>query len=242
MKGFALPLKEWSNRKPFFAINSVKQIGDNRKNENVSIMKNFLFESDSLSLEDQKLLLKDRLDIISMATFSGNKSIHFILQIIDCPKTIDEYHYVWKLLKDTYFPYADNQCKDCLRLSRTPNAIRQDNNKTQILLWNKLQPLNIIWRPLYNRIQEMESIALSYRQSIPIRRNEELNYEAECVLKGEYPQGERDSIINKGIPYLYFNGYTLEEILENNRNVRNNPQTITNYYNKLSNNYYQTVN
>ncbi|GHV79951.1 hypothetical protein AGMMS49944_17420 [Spirochaetia bacterium] len=233
MRGFALPFHKWNNRSSFFAINPVNHIGDNRKNENIAVMKNFLFESDTLTLEEQKALLKDRLDIISMATYSGNKSIHLIIQVMDYPKTIEEYHYLWKLLKDTYFPYADNQCKDCLRLSRTPNAIRNDTNKKQVLIWNTLQPLNIIWKPLYNKIQEMKNIALTYRKTTPIVRNDSLSYEAECILNGDYPKGERDAIINKGIPYLFFNGFSLEEILLNNQNTRNNPKTIKNYYDKL---------
>jgi hypothetical protein len=74
---------------------------------------------------------------------------------------------------------------------------------------------------------------LEYRKTIPIIRNEKLTCEAECVLQGEYPKGERDGIIRTGLPYLFYNGYSLNEILENNMKARNNPQTIMNYYHKL---------
>jgi hypothetical protein len=240
---FKLRQKEnWNNENEFYVINPIiKSEFTNlteRKNEKVSIMKNFLFESDTLSLPDQKKLVKENISIISMATYSGNKSIHFIIQISDIPKNIQEYHYVWKLLKDTYFQNADTQCNDVIRFSRTPNAMRNDTNKKQILLWNTLQPLNFVWRPLYNRLQEMKEMSMAYRKTIPITRNENLSYEAECILQGEYPKGERDAIINKGIPYLYFNGYSLNEILENNNSTRNNPQTIRNYYHKLETGYY----
>jgi hypothetical protein len=127
-------------------------------------MKNFLFESDVLSLEEQKELLKERRDILSMATYSGNKSIHFIVQIKDYPETIEEYHYVWKLLKDKYFPNADTQCNDCIRLLRTPNGVRGDTDKRQLLLFNSL-------RPLYNVIQTYRNMSLEYRKTITIRRN-----------------------------------------------------------------------
>jgi hypothetical protein len=237
MKGYAIPFNQWNIHKPFFAINPVKQINDTRKSENISVMKNFLFESDTLSLEEQKELLKQRKDIISMATYSGNKSIHFIIQVIDIPETIEQYHYVWKLLKDKYFPNADTQCNDCIRLSRTPTSVRTDTNKRQLLLFNTLQPLNIQWRPLYNTIQSYKYMSIEYRKTIPIRRNEKLTYEAECILEGDYPKGERDEIIRTGLPYLFFNGYSLEEILENNMKIRNNPQTIRNYYRKLKDKY-----
>jgi hypothetical protein len=236
IKGSALPLIKWNTEKQFFSINPVKHYGDNRKSENIQSMKNFLFESDILPLESQKELFKKYKDIISLATYSGNKSIHFIIQVRDAPDTIEEYRYVWKLLKDKYFPYADTQCNDCLRLSRTPDAVR-GNNKKQVLLWNTLQPIELHWKPLYNRIGGIKNMSSEYRRTIPILRNKTLTYEAECILSGEYPKGERDAIINKGIPYLFYNGYSLEEILENNITIRNNPQTIRNYYHKLESNY-----
>jgi hypothetical protein len=87
---FKLRKKEnWNTENTFFVINPLLKSEDTnfteRKNERVSVMKNFLFESDTLSLPDQKKLLKENIDIISMATYSGNKSIHFIIQISDCP-------------------------------------------------------------------------------------------------------------------------------------------------------------
>lgn len=237
MKGSALPLMCWNKNKQFFSINPVRDIGESRRNENVMIMKNFLFESDSLTLEEQKPLVKKYKDIISMATFSGNKSIHFIIQVLDTPDTLDEYHYVWELLKNKYFPYADRACNDCIRLSRTPEALR-DNNKKQVLIWNTLQPLELNWKPLYLKQKEIKNMSNEYRKTIPITRNESLTYEAECILNGDYPKGERDEIIRKGLPYLYYNRYALDEILENNMSIRSNPQTIKNYYLKLENNYY----
>jgi len=236
MKGYAIPLTQWNNNKQFFSINPVKEIGNNRKKENVSVKKNFLFESDTLPIEEQKVLFKKYKDIISMATFSGNKSIHFIIQVIDAPETIDEYHYVWNLLKDKYFQHADKQCNDCMRLSRTPNAIR-DNNIKQILICNELKPIELNWKPLYNRINEVKILSKEYRRSIPIARNEVLTYEAQCVLNGDYPKGNRDEIIRIGLPFLFYNGYKLDEILENNMSIRNNPQTIKNFYHKLENDY-----
>jgi hypothetical protein len=238
MKGYANPFSQWNNNPQFFSLNPVKQMNDTRKSENISVMKNFLFESDTLSVAEQKVLLKERLDIISMATYSGNKSIHFIIQVKDPPETIEQYHYVWKLLKDKYFQNADTQCNDCIRLTRTPNSIRTDTNKTQFLLFNKLQPLDIQWRGLYETIQKYKSLSYEYRKTIPITRNENLTYEAECILNGNYPKGERDEIIRMGLPYLFYNGYTLNEILENNIKTRNNPQTIKNYYHKLESDYY----
>jgi hypothetical protein len=145
MRGYAIPLRQWDNANAFFAINPVMEIGNNRVKENVSAMKNFLFESDTLPIEDQKALLKKHRDIISMATYSGNKSIHFIIQVIDITETTDEYRYVWKLLKDKYFQHADTQCNDCMRLSRTPDALR-DNSKKQFLIWNELQPIELNWK------------------------------------------------------------------------------------------------
>ena len=80
-------------------------------------------------------------------------------------------------------------------------------------------------------------MSMEYRRSIPIIRNEVLTYEAQCVLNGDYPKGDRDAIIRIGLPFLFYNGYKLEEILENNMRIRNNPQTIKNFYYKLESGY-----
>jgi hypothetical protein len=56
-------------------------------------------------------------------------------------------------------------------------------------------------------------------------------------LNGDYPKGNRDEIIRIGLPYLFYNGYKLDEILENNMNTRNNPLTIKNFYHKLEISY-----
>ena len=109
-KGYATPVSQWDNVKPFFAINPVRSIGDNRKGENIAVMRNFLFEFDTIPLDTQKSIFKRHKDIVSMATYSGGKSIHIIIQVADYPTDKDGYRYVWKLLRDKYFPLADRQC------------------------------------------------------------------------------------------------------------------------------------
>ena len=232
-KGYAIPVSRWDDRNPFFAINPVRGLGDNRKGENTSAMRNFLYEFDTLPLETQKNIFKRHRDIVSMATYSGGKSIHMIIQVADHPTDRDEYRYVWKLLRDRYFPSADGQCNDCLRLSRTPNAVR-DNGRKQILICNVLNPLELKWKPLYDRIRAMAGMKTEYRQAVPITRTGKApTYEAECVLNGDYPKGERDAMIRTGLPFLFYNGYTLDEALENNAGERSNPATIRNFWHKL---------
>jgi len=136
-RGYAIPVSQWDKAKPFFAINPVQRHGDNRKGENTAAMRNFLFEFDTIPLEKQKSIFKKHKDVVSMATYSGGKSIHMIVQIADCPADKDQYRYVWKLLKEKYFPLADRQCNDCLRLSQTPEAER-DNGKRQVLVFARL--------------------------------------------------------------------------------------------------------
>jgi len=233
MRASAVPLEMWNTGKQFFAINPVRGIGDNRVGENISTYGNFLFEFDELPLEEQKTLLRKQKDIVSMATYSGGKSIHLIVRVADMPTTKAEYRYVWELLRGGYFPLADRHCNDCLRLSRTGNATR-DNGKRQILILNELQPLDMNWRPLYGRVKAMEVMKMDYIKSIPTTRTgTQPTYEAECVLGGEYPGGERDGILRNGLPWLFRNGFTLEEALENNMNARGNPASIKNYWGKL---------
>jgi hypothetical protein len=233
--GYALPLKMWNSKKCFYSINTFLKCGMNRIKENVYTMKNFLFEFDSIPLDTQKKLLKKNIGIVSMAVFSGSKSIHFIIQVKDIPDNDNEYRYLWNLMNEKYFmKQADTQCNDYTRLSRSPNAVR-DNGVRQMLILNELKPIDLKWRPLYNRINELDLMKKDYRNSMPINRTgKKLTYEAECVLNGDYPKGERDMIIKKGLPWLFYNGYTLDEILTKNNNKRSNPASIKNFYQKLN--------
>lgn len=118
-------------------------------------MCNFLFESDTLTY-DQQLEMAQWLVSIGVASrvvFSGKKSIHILITIKDEPKTSDEYTWLFynlgikfglvertwnkKSLKYDYTGLIDLSCNKPNRSTRRPGAMRpveytDDNGKTVI--------------------------------------------------------------------------------------------------------------
>lgn len=106
-----------------------------RKDSNVSSRRNFVFEFDNISLQEQKQLVKENKDIINRVVFSGSKSLHCRVTINYNPQSNEEYKYVWHYINNTYFSgLADRACANCSRLTRTPNGVR-DNGVIQKLLF-----------------------------------------------------------------------------------------------------------
>jgi len=119
----------------FFTINPLVK-GRTRKGTNVRYHRNLMFEIDNIAVEDQARLIKQSGLPFSTATFSGGKSIHWIISLTQPLEDRVEYTAVWKacyaaLLKCDI--EADTATKDPARLSRCPGVIR-DNGKEQKLL------------------------------------------------------------------------------------------------------------
>lgn len=127
-------------------------VGTQRAGINVTAFRNFLFESDTLPLDVQLQLLKHLHTHVPLAqvTFSGGSSFHAIISVADTlpfrPHTADGlrgYTDAWKAINTELTALAseflrrpltnlfDQACKDPSRLSRTPGAIRPDNQVVQ---------------------------------------------------------------------------------------------------------------
>ncbi len=104
-----------------------------RADANVVSYRNFLLELDEGSLEEQYKLVTDRLPV-SAITFSGAKSLHFLISL-DTPLP-DAAAYkltAARLLK--LVPEADPSCRNASRLTRLPGARRPDTGVEQKLMY-----------------------------------------------------------------------------------------------------------
>lgn len=157
------------NTPEFFCINPIDTIKDHawmlnpskydentprRADLNVSCFRNFLFEMDSIPLDDQLTILNS-VDIpFTSLVYSGGKSIHAILCINDLdiiPHTvmgIQEYKNIWIRIasyidisaKRQGFNYPTNKtsfidqsCKNPSRFSRAPDFIRNTGKKQELI-------------------------------------------------------------------------------------------------------------
>lgn len=131
------------NRKPrnFFCINPVK--GQRRLKKEVKRYTNFLIESDTTELEKQFELLPKLADlgIIRTATFSGGKSIHFVISCTDdlslgepgSEQAEQAYKQIWQGLANIFgqagLDVADHSNKNPVTLSRLPGQFRGETKQ-----------------------------------------------------------------------------------------------------------------
>jgi hypothetical protein len=127
---FKLPLPD----KEYEVLNELKS--PHRSDDNCLYHTRFLFEFDSMPLQDQWNMVKDSW-IVRRVVFSGKKSLHIIVEFDKKHEGFCAEHYktVWRWLNDHFFnSKADTQCTNPSRLTRRPGVIRKDTNKEQKLL------------------------------------------------------------------------------------------------------------
>jgi len=122
----------------FFCINPLRNL-QSRKNEDVVVYRNFLFEFDNAPLETQVAaisLLENNNIPIRTAVFSGSKSLHLIVSLADT-LTMD-YKSAWVALTAEILALtglqADEACKNPARLSRLAGHVRESTGKLQELV------------------------------------------------------------------------------------------------------------
>lgn len=131
-----------SEERSFFCINPIR--GTRRLKDQISNYRNFLFESDNMPLLDQYKLAEDlrQSGLVSMATYSGSKSIHFIISAADTLKfgepgsdeANDRYRRTWlgleRLLREFGMTSIDQTNKNPVTLSRMPGHMRGEVEQT----------------------------------------------------------------------------------------------------------------
>lgn len=139
-------VKDLSKTYQYYSINPLINPIDLRRNSNVAKYQNFLFESDKQTLEEQKECMHRAIDmgLVSLATFSGNKSIHLISSLsvpmsnitAGTTQAATSYARAWEYLADKYKSCGlipDQATKDPCRLSRTPGAKPLDKVAQNVL-------------------------------------------------------------------------------------------------------------
>lgn len=132
----------------FFSINPLDGLRDREPTEswhrpdrprradaNVTAFRNILVEGDKISLDEQRKLIQTTEMPYTTATYSGGKSIHYIISLNESLKSRGEYD---ALVKRVYTALGGAQVVDVSnknpsRLSRCPGAYRQDKQRQQKL-------------------------------------------------------------------------------------------------------------
>ena len=132
----------------FFVINPIKK-QRTRSIDGVQHFRNFMFEIDNdesgnpVPLEKQKEIITEAQLPWSTCTYSGGKSLHWIVSLQEPVGDVIEYRMWWKMMVTIlnktakrlgYDLVFDANVKDPSRFSRAANAIREDKNKKQNLV------------------------------------------------------------------------------------------------------------
>ena len=122
----------------FEVLNELNDVSK-RTDANCSTHTRFLFEMDSVPLDEQIKIVKELQDKLTRVVYSGSKSLHCIIEFDpkyenDCAKY---YKAIWQYIDREYFHNkCDNACSNPSRLTRRPGVIRKDTGKEQELLYN----------------------------------------------------------------------------------------------------------
>jgi len=123
-----------SRYRQFEVLNELKN-GNNRRSDNLLKRTRYLFEDDNSTLDEQLNRAKDLFDkgIVQRIVYSGGKSYHCIIELDYNAIDDEEYKAIWHHLNDRFFnSKCDTQCCNANRLTRTPNAMRNDDNHVQV--------------------------------------------------------------------------------------------------------------
>jgi hypothetical protein len=176
-----------------------------RTQDNVASMKKFLFECDNPA--DRDFFIEQGKKYGRRIVDSGNKSIHVIIQLRNAVPNIETYKLYWNYINSHYFDgKADRACGEPSRLTRTPNAIR-DNGNIQTLLFESNKFLCI---------KETSVMKSSVIKSIPIMAvpssASKLWIEAQGFENGTVADGTKHTTLPNAVKSWVFNGYSLEQI------------------------------
>ncbi len=168
-----------------YAVNPLTKLNANpkpngsiRHRNNVATMRNFVFESDSYSLEQQRALIpeleKNNIPI-RLITSSAGKSLHYVISLVDTfnfgdtlETQLENYRHSWNSLQREIeivacqhdMPnFCDQATKDCVRLTRTPGAIRSGTDKVQ----------QVVATGAYITSAQLNEICLKYTRKTSIK-------------------------------------------------------------------------
>lgn len=129
----AEPLEQVLEQEPleFIGVNPLVQ--GPRSTDNVASLRNFIFEFDSIPLEEQLAVLQSRGVPYSTLTFSGGKSLHAVIALDEPVKDVAAYKLLHKTIRYVLWQ-TDASTSNPDRLIRLAGARRFDKDAEQELL------------------------------------------------------------------------------------------------------------
>lgn len=121
------PVRTPTNATEFILLNPILIKENNSFSlENIAEFRNFLIEIDDRSLRAQEGLIEKRLNVPwTTKTFSGGKSLHYIISLENSLDNLEEYRYYSDLIY-AIVKVMDPRCSNANRLTRLAGSTRQN--------------------------------------------------------------------------------------------------------------------
>lgn len=211
----------------FETVNPIKA-GEKRCDDNVASKRNFVFEMDEESLQEQmkytEKLIKEK--VINRCVFSGSKSLHNRITINFEPESKEEYKWVFSKLNEKYFDdKADKACSNLSRFTRKPNGYRKDKGKVQKLFFKAPFVLDCAYlHQEYLNYKKAEQERHAMLAAMSKSNNENIDFPiSEIPNKIKSPKAELVELCLNGtasydegleaFQYLVYLGYEYDEII-----------------------------
>jgi len=161
------PMPSKSLQEPFYCINPLDPLvdyvkspdgaikpfrnGGRRSDLNVTKLRNFLFEIDSMPLANQLAIFEQLKPYVASIVFSGGKSYHAIVSLVEplegshTTEGVQRYKDVWHGLATAFERIVgvpelfDRACQNPSRLSRTPGGMRDQVEQSIVYIGSMLQ-------------------------------------------------------------------------------------------------------
>ena len=219
----------------YYCINRPKEtklISGLRSHANMATFNHFVFESDDLTMDQQKSILEMSKEIIALAVFSGGKSIHMHVITRQTFTSVQEYKAVYKIIADRLYSNEfankyDPACCDPARWTRMPNSINsQTKNKQEVLHFDpeviieddftSLIQVVPLCTPRQKRTLSTEPNGTEYQSVEYVEKKNDVSFflehakgnsgalqSAKDLLAGQYEKGKAHIVISKGLAKLY---------------------------------------
>lgn len=197
----------------YISINPMR--GDSRADANVTTFRNFLVEFDGIPLEDQMHYIKKIGMPYSTATFSGNKSVHFIISLEDPLQSREEYDFCIRWIYNILGPTVDRQNKNPSRFSRIPGGTNAKTRNKQSLLKVRGRIENdVIESWLLNHPEAKPDSIMSRKETVKLSASAEpallSNWTNYLLNFGVYSGKRNQTFYQMGFDFIKA-GFSLEE-------------------------------
>lgn len=186
-----------------------------RADANVTKYRNFLIEFDKGTIEEQLEFIKDSGIPYASIVYSGSKSLHVIVSLIDPVKDLNTYKELFKRISKALDGKNDTQTNNPSRYTRLPGAIRENGNEQCLIELGSRVTYTELNTWLLNKGITVEKpkpkVTKKYTGPKSIGA---LNSYTKSFIAGQYIEGTFNKNLYMGSCDAFSKGFEMDEVIE----------------------------